>query len=187
MQSIGIGLVYFTRIIFVSCIRMAHTPLNILHPLNQTSIFHSCILNQTKPILLFFISYRKPCSGRADHYSFQRRCPTLVHTRGRRPVTPARAWCWWPRCRWWASTAKPKKRGPPSADARTSTSRAPTRSKRCLWQRRCCVWAVDWLCMLVWFGLLYKIGFYKLYPYGTYTLSTYITLSNQLPNLIFVK
>ena len=91
MQSIGIGLVYFTRISFVSCIRMAHTPLNILHPLNQTSVFHSCILNQTKPILLFFISYRKPCSGRADHYSFQRRCPTLVHTRGRRPVTPTRA------------------------------------------------------------------------------------------------
>ena len=53
MQSIGIGLVYFTRISFISCIHIEHTPLNILHPLNQTSIFHSCILNQTKPILLF--------------------------------------------------------------------------------------------------------------------------------------
>ena len=42
-----IGLVYFTRLVFISCIHMEHTPLNILHPLIQTSIAHSCILNQT--------------------------------------------------------------------------------------------------------------------------------------------
>ena len=84
--------------------------------------------------------------------SSEEKWSTLAHAKDRRRATRTRVWCWWRRCRWWASTATAiPKHDQPSAGVRTSTSRTPTRMRRCVWRRRCWVWGgiADLLCMSI--------------------------------------